>query len=98
MAEISKNSRYRGSARFTPSDGERAAFLGIRSRAIHPAPGVLEHVIKEGERLDLLALHYYNDPRHWWRIVDANPEVVYGGDLIIRERVGTIILIPRSSG
>jgi nucleoid-associated protein YgaU len=97
MAKIARGSRYQDAIPFTPPDGDRPAFAGIRPRSIDAAAGVLEHVVRENERLDLLALHYYNDPRRWWRIADANPEVVFGGDLVVRARVGSVILIPRAA-
>jgi len=108
-----KGSRYEGSAPFTAAPGEGPAplFPGLRPRPIPPTAGVVEHTVKAGERLDLLARHYYNDDRLWWRIADANPEALYGGDLL-REReargrdgslrlegmVGRAILIPRARG
>lgn len=91
-----KGSRYQDSMIFTPAaDGSRV-FAGIRPRAIGAAAGVVEHQVKAGDRLDLLARHYYNDDRLWWRIVDANPQVLYGGDLVLAEMEGQIILIPRA--
>jgi hypothetical protein len=91
-----KGSRYKNLT-FYPPEGGRPAFPGIRPRTIGSAVGILEHIVKENERLDLLALYYYNNPRRWWRIVDANPDVMYGGDLVITSKVGTVILIPRAN-
>ena len=71
-------------------------FAGIRPRSIGPATGVIEHVIKTGERLDLLAGNYYNDDRLWWRIVDANPEFLFAGDLVLDRMEGQVILIPKA--
>lgn len=31
---------------------------------------------RSGDRLDLIADSYYDDPGEWWRIIDANPEIV----------------------
>ncbi len=94
--------------------GGATPFPGVRPRAIAPTPGVIEHTVRAGDRLDLLARHYYNDDRLWWRIVDANPEFFYGGDLVREEEVGDqgsppepprlesmvgrTILIPRARG
>lgn len=90
-----KNSRYQGARKFTAAeDGSR--FPGLRPRDIGPATGVVEHVVGQGERLDLLARHYYNDDRLWWRIVDANPEVLHGNRLLLDDQVGKVILIPRA--
>ena len=103
-------SRYRQSAPFAPSTDGADPFPGLRPRPVGPATGVIEHVLREGDRLDLLARHYYNDERLWWRILDANPQIVFGADLMPVEEmrssdgeadpdqaglVGQIILIPR---
>lgn len=90
-----KNSRYQKPKAFKPA-ADGSLFPGIRPRKIGPARGVVEHVVKRGERLDLLARHYYNDDRLWWRIVDANPEFVLGRRLLAEEMVGQVILIPKA--
>jgi len=90
-----KGSRYEPVRNFDPDeDGRR--FPGVRPREIGPATGVVEHLVKSGDRLDLLARHYYNDDRLWWRIADANPEFVHAGVMLAEERIGQVILIPRS--
>jgi hypothetical protein len=104
-------SRYAKAQAFAAPEGQTAAFPGVRARPIPSTPGVIEHTVAAGERLDLLARHYYNDDRLWWRIVDANPEAFYGGDLVREEEVrdatgalklesmvGRVILIPRAGG
>ena len=90
-----KNSRYAKARLFTSTDEAANLFAGIRPRRIQQASGVIEHTLKAGDRLDLLARHYYNDDRLWWRIVDANPEFLYGGDLVAEEMEGQVILIPK---
>ncbi len=103
-------SRYRKYVPFaSPREGVDP-FPGIRARRIGKAAGVIEHVLRDGDRLDLLARHYYNDERLWWRILDANPQILFGADLMpvedVRESaeetgpleeslVGQVILIPR---
>ncbi len=105
---ITKSSRYATARTFISNLSRSFQFEGIRPREIGSATGVLEHVVKEDERLDLLALYYYNDPRKWWRILDANPEILNGGDLFfasgskedenpLESLVGSVILIPRVS-
>lgn len=98
-----RGSRYEDAIPFAaPGDG-RPAFRGVRPRAIGPARGVIEHRVAAGERPELLARHYYDDERRWWRILDANPEVRCGGDLLrdpaadgLESRVGRAILIPKA--
>lgn len=51
------------------ADGARA----LGRRAIPPAPGVLEHVVMDGERLDQLAGRFYGDATRSWLLLDANP-------------------------
>jgi len=87
-----RKSRYANALDFSPSD----VYSGVRHREIGPATGAIEHVIQAGDRLDLLARHYYNDGRMWWRILDANPDIVHAGDLCVKNRVGETILIPRA--
>ena len=102
---ITRASRYATAGSFIPDRNRSFRFAGVRPRQIEPATGVLEHVVKEDERLDLLALYYYNDPGKWWRILDANPEILNGGDIFIASGskkepdflaylVGSVILIP----
>jgi nucleoid-associated protein YgaU len=107
-----KGSRYEQARPFVSEDG-KPAFKGVRAREISPAQPVLEHTVEAGDRLDRLARHYYNDDRLWWRIVDANPDIFYGGDLLretpdelpvapgtlkLDGMVGRAILIPRAKG
>jgi len=91
MATRTRASRYDGVPLF--ADEPHA---GPRPRDIGPAEGVVEHVVRDGDRLDALARQYYNDDRLWWRIADANPEFAFAGELVAPGRVGATILIPRA--
>ena len=106
-----KGTRYRNAREFELASDGREVFDGVRPRRISPAYGVIEHVIQIGDRLDLLARHYYNDDRLWWRIVDANPSIVFPGDMVAGDAVvrvkkegeagrsgmeGGVILIPQA--
>ncbi|HXH72354.1 MAG TPA: LysM domain-containing protein [Mariprofundaceae bacterium] len=93
---IAKGSRYENCRSFASEDGTTGGFAGIRPRPIGPASAVLEYTVKEGDRLDSLALHFYDDAQRWWRILDANPGIVFGADLLLAGYVGEVILIPRS--
>lgn len=93
---IAKGSRYERARLFAGENGKEPVFRGIRPRKVVPAAGVLEYIVKEGDRLDLLSLNFYNNTRRWWRILDANPQLMFGADLMLREYVGETILIPRS--
>ncbi len=90
------NSRYKNGRRFAADEQGQVRCKGIRERVIGPAVGVVEHVIEAGDRLDLLAHHYYNDARLWWRILDANPDLAGGVELSLAEKAGEVILIPKA--
>lgn len=93
---IEKGSRYEDPEVFAAENGKEPVFNGIRPRKIATVAGVLEYTIKEGDRLDLLSLHFYNNSQRWWRILDANPQIIFGADLMLDEYLGETILIPRS--
>lgn len=94
---IGKKSRYANARRFVAESGGDPPFGGIRPREIAHAVGVLEYSVKEGDRLDLLSLHFYNNTQRWWRILDANPELLFGADLSLERYVGETLLIPRAA-
>jgi hypothetical protein len=92
-----KGPRYQNAPIFAGVDGGSPLFQGVRPRTIGQAEGVLEYLVKEDDRLDLLALYFYVDSRKWWRILDANPEIVFGADLTLEDYIGETILIPRAT-
>jgi nucleoid-associated protein YgaU len=93
---IAKGSRYESAKEFAGENGKEPVFGGIRPRKIGSAAGVLEYTVKQGDRLDLLSLHFYNNTQRWFRILDANPQVIFGADLMLEQYIGETILIPRS--
>lgn len=90
-----KGSRYEQSRTFDSAEDGRH-FPGVRAREIGTATGMVEYVVKSGDRLDLLARHFYNDDRLWWRIADANPEFVHAGLMLAEDQVGQVVLIPKA--
>lgn len=58
-----------------------------------PQPRVIDYTyvrLADGDRLDLMAARLYGDERLWWKIADANPEILDWTDLPI----GTILRVP----
>lgn len=45
---------------------------------------------REGDRIDLVSLRMYGNVRDWWKILDANPEIIDA----LTITPGTKILIP----
>ncbi len=95
---IKKGSRYENAIAFKPRDDGTVPFRGIRPRAIAPARPVLEHYLRKGERPDLLGAHYYNEPGLWWRLLDANPDLLCACDLPDRAEhdPANPLLVPRA--
>jgi hypothetical protein len=89
-------SRYETARAFSPGPDGSTPFPGTRPRKIEAAAGIIEHLVAAGDRLDLLAEHYYNNDRLWWRIVDANPQFVLAGMLLSEDMQGGVIMIPRA--
>jgi hypothetical protein len=74
---FSVTSRYYGipTTTMTRPDGTTIAY--VRRRLLPPLDRfelLLEHAVKEGERLDHIANTYLGDPEQFWRIADANTE------------------------
>lgn len=91
------NSRYYGSdtALYTRADGVPVRYL---RRRFCPPPErfalLLEHVVREGERLDNLTAQYLGDAEVFWRVCDAN-NVLRPEQL---EEVGTSLRITLPEG
>lgn len=92
---FTKKSRYKNARPFVNDAQGKPDFDGMRAREIGMATGVVEHEIKNDDRLDILARNYYNDDRLWWRIVDANPDIIFGQNIMGKDLAGTVILIPK---
>ena len=71
---IFQGSRYARTEVITAPDARGNTARALGRRRIPPTPGVLEHIVLEGERLDQLAHRFYGDPLKSWLILDANPE------------------------
>jgi hypothetical protein len=73
------NSRYNGlpTLGHVFPDGRAVPYV---ARRFIPGPesylAVREHLVVQGDRLDLLAAKYLADPEQWWKIADANVTLV----------------------
>jgi hypothetical protein len=71
------DSRYYGSSTltYTTPDGQTMSYL---ARRFVPQPGppnfttVAQHMVRQGDRLDLIAVKYFGNPLIFWLICDAN--------------------------
>jgi hypothetical protein len=69
----------------------RRRFIPQRSEM----PTLLEHVVRSGDRPDLLAAQAFGNAELYWRIVDANAVT---DPLELTNEVGERVAIPSSSG
>jgi nucleoid-associated protein YgaU len=68
------SSRFNNAATYTRTVERGGPDLILyEPRPLPSTTQVLSHQVAPGDRLDLLAQRYYNDPFQYWRIVDANP-------------------------
>jgi hypothetical protein len=103
-----QGSRYEDTPLLEPDDTARPLIRGLRARQPGPAHGVLEHRVIATDRLDTLAHRYHADSRSWYRLAEANPEVLFAEDMLPEppdprdadrestedSRLGRTILIP----
>jgi len=54
-----------------------------RLRTGNSPEGSFFYVVKEGDRLDLLAYRFYRTSRKWWLIADANPDLMHPDELLV---------------
>ncbi len=92
---LTRNSRYKDAVPFALDTHGNQVFPGLRARSIAPATPVIEHEVVVGNRLDHLALHYYNNNRLWWRLVDASPEFLYGDEALSHDNAGQALSVPK---
>lgn len=60
----------------TAGDGATREVRYVRRRFIPPPAAddevLAEHIVVDGDRLDLIAARYLDDPLQFWRLCDAN--------------------------
>ncbi|HEY2014010.1 MAG TPA: LysM domain-containing protein [Bryobacteraceae bacterium] len=94
------DSRYYRSAtlQYTAPDGQSVTYL---ARRFVPKPGapnystVAKHLVRSGDRLDLIAAKYLGDPLIYWLLCDANG-AIRPNELV--ETPGTVIAITMPQG
>lgn len=109
---MAKRSRYADVKTFEPDALGISRFMGLLPRPIARASGAVEHTIAAGERPDRMALSFFNDDRHWWRILDANVGFLCATDMVLEldasaqagdpfgrvNTVGSTVVVPPKEG
>jgi hypothetical protein len=87
---FSKISRYRKLADVVTVDVQGRQLASKELRLLPSVTGAFRHTVNAGDRLDQLAYKYYDQPRKWWRICDANPQFLSPLALLGQEVVTTL--------
>ena len=87
-----EGSRYRRTPEATLSDGQGRTLPLMALREPAATEVALVYTVREGDRLDLLAHKFVLDPRKWWLIADANPDVLTLEEMLVP---GRPLRIPR---
>jgi hypothetical protein len=88
----SRISRYYGledEVGLDPREPGRTVLVKAPRLPVDPG-GTFEHTLAAGDRLDRLASIYYDEPRRWWLICDANPDVLSPLELVGRGPLRTL--------
>jgi hypothetical protein len=73
---ITNNSRYADSELTLVASGRGTNLTVVPGQQREWSFNFTYHQLTSADRIDLLATQYYGDPRMWWHIADANPEVM----------------------
>lgn len=79
----------------TPVVEAKGRVRALGMRRIPSPPGMLEHVVMEGERLDHLAARFYGDATRYWVLLDGNPDELNPLELLVP---GRRIAVPADTG
>ncbi len=70
-------------------DGSIRQVIALPIGPLSEIASIADHLITQGETIDLLAQRFYGDEGLWWRLLDANP-VVYPLDI----QPGDVLALP----
>jgi hypothetical protein len=71
-----KLSRYRAVPDVAVPDADGRVVTAKDTRPLPVVTGTYRHTVDAGDRLDQLANTYYGEPTRYWRICDANPDIL----------------------
>lgn len=84
---IGPDSRYADCVLYVDESDE---FVGARERIdTTPQPDDVFHTVQEGDRIDLIAVHYLGNAELWWIICDYN-DIFFP----LQIAAGTVLRIP----
>lgn len=87
---FAKISRYRTLPDVVTIDARGRTVSSKALRLLPAVSGAFLHTVEGVDRLEHLAFKYYQQPRSWWRICDANPEFMAPQALLGKEPIVTV--------
>ena len=87
---ISATSRYANSQVVTVTQDGLPRQVITPSQQMAYSFNYISYQVRGSDRLDLLAWQFYGDPTVWWKIADANPEIISW----LTIPAGTVIRVP----
>lgn len=92
---ITATSRYADDSvvTLTGPDGNLRAVITLNEPSTDTF-NYISYQLQQGDRPDLLAYNFYGDATLWWKIADANPEIMDWWDTAFLTQTNTIIRIP----
>jgi hypothetical protein len=74
----------------TDSNGITRSTIVISPPSIATTYSISTYTWQIGDQIDYLAYSAYGDETQWWRIANANPEILFWNDLV----AGTEVRVP----
>jgi len=90
---VFKGSRYTRINVIQPLNSDGKSPRVLAERPIVAAPGKLEYVVSDGERLDQLSSRFFGEATKYWLILDANLDVLNPFELL---QAGIAIHVPQN--
>jgi hypothetical protein len=87
---FAKISRYHTLPDVVTTDARGRTATSKALRLLPAVSGTFLHTVEGVDRLEHLAFKYYQQPRSWWRICDANPEFMAPQALLGKEPIVTV--------
>ena len=86
---FSQLSRYQKLPDIVTIDAQGRTLPSKSLRLLPQVSGTFLHTVEDVDRLDHQAFKYYQQPRKWWQISDANPEFLSPQALLGKEPIVT---------
>jgi len=95
---FAKISRYRKVPDVVTVDAQGRLLASKDIRLLPDVTGTFKHTVTAVDRLDQMGYKYYDQPRKWWRICDANPHFLSPKELLGQDALATAHFVLTATG